>query len=855
MTVPAKSSRIIVKYLRQLAIPGVAVACLLLLFIKAQPVDPDMHNSLARDLRELQTSDIELGEAVLQHHYKLLHNYDGVVAIMQRMLRLSAALEQHHQNGSLPDTPEVKRELNKVQQQVGRKAAALDEFKSNNALIKNSLIYLPYAVNDVLMALPYNDKHGHEQFELLLRNALLVVINQDDRTREILKEVTGLIDRVIPGLSERTKVPAKLALRHTNIIVENEAGMPILLRQLSSPPASHVGAGLERLYLDHYNERQHSATRYRTLLFLAAILMLGYGIYAYYRMREKEQQLRIAAAAFETQEGILITGLDHRIIRVNTAFTRLTGYSAEEAIGKTPELLKSGLHDEEFYPAMWQTIAREKYWQGEISSRRKSGEIFPAWLNTTAVTDADEHMTHYVSVFSDITLRKQAEEQIHQLAFYDPLTKLPNRRLLVDRLRHAMTAGIRKLDHGAILFIDLDNFKILNDTKGHAVGDLLLVETALRLQDCVRGGDSVARLGGDEFIVMLEGLGTDEGQAAAQARVVGEKIRSSLNQSCRLGEIEHHSSCSIGISLFRDHEITVDDLLKRADTAMYEAKASGRNALRFFDPSMQAALEDRSMLEAELRHALSRQQFALYYQIQVNSVNQPIGAEVLLRWMHPLRGVILPSEFISLAEETGLILPIGLWVLETACAQIKLWETNPMVCDLQLAINVSARQFHQSDFVEQVREVLTRTDADPTRLKIELTESVVLDNINDTIAKMHDLKQLGVRFSMDDFGTGYSSLSYLTQLPLDQLKIDRSFVHNIGTKHTDAVIVQTIIGMGNSLGMEVIAEGVETDAQHAFLKHAGCMAYQGYLFSEPVPLEEFEIVVLIGSFARDQAGA
>jgi EAL domain-containing protein (putative c-di-GMP-specific phosphodiesterase class I) len=292
----------------------------------------------------------------------------------------------------------------------------------------------------------------------------------------------------------------------------------------------------------------------------------------------------------------------------------------------------------------------------------------------------------------------------------------------------------------------------------------------------------------------------------------------------------------------------VDELLKRADTAMYEAKASGRNALRFFDPSMQAVLENRSMLEVDLRNALSRQQFALFYQIQVNSDNQPIGAEALLRWIDPMRGVVMPADFISLAEETGLILPIGLWVLETACVQIKAWEANPLTCELKLAINVSGRQFHQPDFVEQVRRVLIKTGAVPNRLKLELTESVVLDDIDDTIAKMHDLKQLGVQFSMDDFGTGYSSLSYLTQLPLDQLKIDQSFVHNIETKHTDAVIVQTIIGMGNILGLEVIAEGVETKEQREFLNHAGCTRYQGYFFSEPLPLEEFENALLGSGF-------
>lgn len=842
--------------LLQLAIAAIAVTGLLFMFVKAQPVDPVAHNSLTRDLRELQARDIELGEAALQHHYRLLHNYDGVVAIMQRMQTLSTRLAAHQQTGSLPDTPVFSQELESVQQRIVQKSVALEEFKSHNAVLKNSFIYLPRMVNEVLDHVAFDNIGWHEAFEFLLRDALMMAVNQSEGAREELKRSIAQIDRIIPSMPGSVRVPAELASRHAKLILEHEYLIADKFVQLSSQGKSHVGTGLEQLYLDYYQAQQLTASGYRLFLFLSAMLMLGYAVYAFYRMRAEEQQLRIAATAFETQEGILITGLDHRIIRVNTAFTRLTGYSAEEAIGRTPEMLKSGLHDDEFYPSMWEDIANNKYWQGEIRSRRKNGEIYLAWLTTTAVVaDDDHHVTHYVSVFSDITLRKEAEEQIHQLAFYDPLTKLPNRRLLVDRLRHAMTAGIRKLDHGAILFIDLDNFKILNDTRGHAVGDLLLIETAKRLQDCVRGGDSVARLGGDEFIVMLEALGTEAEQAAAQARAVGEKIRNSLSLAYRLGEVEHHSSCSIGISLFRDHDITVDELLKRADTAMYESKAAGRNALRFFDPSMQAVLENRSTLEVDLRYALAQQQFVLFYQIQVNSDNLPIGAEVLLRWVHPTRGVVAPGEFISLAEDTGLILPIGQWVMEEACAQLKAWEGNPLVRELQLSINVSARQFHQPDFVERVRAVLLKSGAVPARLKIELTESVVLDNINDTIAKMNDLKQLGVRFSMDDFGTGYSSLSYLTQLPLDQLKIDRSFVRNIGAKSTDAVIVQTIIGMGNSLEMEVIAEGVETDAQLAFLVDAGCVAYQGYLFSKPVPLEEFESVVLIGGYARDRVGA
>lgn len=825
---------------------GVAAIGLLFLFIKAQPVNSVTHNSLTGDLRELQTRDTELAEAVLQHHYQLFHNYDAVNAIMQRMQALGAVFPQYQENGSLPDTPEVMRELSVMQRQVGQKAAALEKFKSNNAVTKNALIYLPRMVNRVLAQLNRADTLRRGKFEHLLLNALLMTTNQNSHAQEILKQDIAEIEKIIPGLPGHAQASAELAVRHAKSILENENGMPGLLSQLGSHGNDHVGAGLEQLYLNQYQVQQRIATNYRLLLFLAAMLMLGFAINAYYRMRERGQQLRIAAAAFETHEAIMIIDPDRRILRVNGAFTRLTGYSAEEAIGQTPDMFKSGRHDAKFFRDRWETLAREKYWQGEVWNRHKDGKVYPVWLTTTAVSDADGQVSNYVSVFSDITLRKEAEEQIHQLAFYDPLTKLPNRRLLMNRLNHSMVAGTRTGHHGVILFIDLDNFKTLNDTKGHDVGDLLLVEVAQRLQACVRAGDTVSRLGGDEFVVMLGSLSEDAEQAVAHAKAAGENIRDSLSQPYLLRDFEYYSSCSIGISLFRAHDVSVDDLLKRADTAMYEAKTAGRNTLRFFDPDMQAALEARVILESDLRDAITEQQFHLLYQVQMNADSQPVGAEALLRWMHPTRGVVLPNEFIPMAEKNGLILSIGQWVLETACAQIKAWAANPLTSQLQLAINVSARQFHQPDFVAQVRVAVLMAGADPTRLKIELTESVVLDDINEAIAKMHELKEFGVRFSMDDFGTGYSSLAYLTQLPLDQLKIDQSFVRNIGTKSTDAVIVQTIIGMANILGMEVIAEGVETEAQRAFLEHAGCVAYQGHLFSMPVPSAEFGEVLLRG---------
>ncbi|MGC2456365.1 MAG: EAL domain-containing protein [Gallionellaceae bacterium] len=556
--------------------------------------------------------------------------------------------------------------------------------------------------------------------------------------------------------------------------------------------------------------------------------------------KQAEKEILIAATAFEAQEGIIVTDAHNVILRVNNSFTRLTGYSAEEAIGQTPALLHSGRQGSEFYRQMWEDLTRDHHWHGEIWNRRKNGEVYQEWLNITAVINAKGQVTNYIASFFDITEHKAAEDKIEQLAFYDPLTGLPNRRLLLDRLQHNFAASARHHEHCAVLFIDLDNFKSLNDTKGHNIGDLLLIEVANRLQACLRHEDTAARLGGDEFIVILEKLSEDIQQAAAQTEAAGEKLLAVISQPYSLKGYKYHSSASIGISLFRNQEITVDELLKRADTAMYQAKSAGRNTLRFYDPAVQMVLEARTTLENDLHRALAENQFILYYQMQVYNTVHILGAEVLIRWQHPQRGLVSPLEFIPLAEETGLILPIGQWVLETACAQLKAWEADGLTRDLQLAVNVSARQFHQPNFVEQVCQTLRSHALNPGRLKFELTESLVLDNIDDTIVKMQALREVGVRFSMDDFGTGYSSLSYLTQLPLDQLKIDQSFVRNIGVKHSDAVIVQTIIGMADNLGLKVIAEGVETEDQRTFLEQHGCTLCQGYLFGRPVPIEEFE---------------
>ena len=558
------------------------------------------------------------------------------------------------------------------------------------------------------------------------------------------------------------------------------------------------------------------------------------------KRKQMEEELRIAATTFDSQDAILITDLDANILRVNQAFQDMSGYTADELIGKNPRMIKSERHDADFFQTIRSALLNSGKWSGEIWACHKNGQDYPTAVTITAVYDDHQQVSNYVSVARDISDIKKTELEIHQLAFYDHLTQLPNRRLLLERLQRTLAASARHGWYGALIFLDLDHFKTINDTQGHLMGDCLLIEAARRLLTCVREIDSVARLGGDEFVVVLEELSTQAQEAASQAELIVEKIRDELSKPYDLNNYDYLSTASFGVNLFRGHQESVEDLLKHADIAMYQAKTAGRNAMRFYDPAMQTAIEARADLEDELRQALAKQQFCLHYQIQVDNRRQPLGAEVLLRWEHPKRGLVSPAEFILITEETGLIIPIGLWVLQTACTQLKAWQHNALTRDLTLAVNVSAKQFRQNDFVAQVKRILLESGAQASNLKLELTESTVLENVEDTIIKMRELKRLGVSFSMDDFGTGYSSLQYLKRLPLDQIKIDQSFVRDITFDPNDDAIVQTIIAMTEALGLSVIAEGVETETQREFLDRHYCQAYQGYLFGKPLPLEQFE---------------
>lgn len=586
---------------------------------------------------------------------------------------------------------------------------------------------------------------------------------------------------------------------------------------------------------------------------VAAVLLLailGAGVFAIWYLNRMAVAQRSIRKAKETLDqalesmvsGFVLLDAELRVLNWNRRFVELHPWLGDVmapgvpfliCVQKTAESTMRSATDAE--RAEW-VAHRMALLQGPFESRQHTTPD-GTMLEIVEQPTADGGT---VIVYQDVTRLRRAMEDVELLAFYDPLTGLPNRRLLNDRLQQGINATLRTARHGALLFLDLDHFKTLNDTSGHGIGDLLLQQVALRLKACVREEDTVARLGGDEFVVMLQNLSAEPIEATAQAQKVGETILESLTKPYQLLNIEHRNTCSMGATLFGKSHQDSAELLKQADIAMYQVKNAGRNALCFFDPAMLSAITSRAEMERDLRLALEQQQLVLHYQVQVEKHGRTIGAEVLIRWQHPERGMVPPAQFISLAEDTGLILPIGAWVLRTACQQLKAWENTAATAELQLAVNVSARQFRGVDFVQTVRDIVRETGINPRLLKLELTESVVLDNINDTIDRMQTLKALGVRFSMDDFGTGYSSLAYLTKLPLDQLKIDQSFVRNIGMLTADSAVIDSIIGLARSLELEVIAEGVETAGQRDFLAEHGCAMYQGYFFGKPVAIAEFE---------------
>ena len=610
----------------------------------------------------------------------------------------------------------------------------------------------------------------------------------------------------------------------------------------------YIAAGVVRDTPDRYMRKSHSG---RTLEIKTLELPSGGVVRTYADVTHfveaqaalHESEVRFRSLTALSSDWYWEQDENFRFVRVDGRAFDSNEVSRAAYIGRTRwEAGDHGLTQAQWAEHQSVLQAHQTFRNFEMQRTGTTGIVSWTSISGLPIFDAQEVFRGYRGIGRDITEYKRNEDESRRLAFYDALTGLPNRRLLLDRLSQALVTTARNLRQAALLFIDLDNFKDLNDTMGHDLGDRLLEKVANRLVTCVRQGDTVARFGGDEFVVMLEALNPDLGSAITQVQTVGEKILAAFNQPFDLSGKEHYSTSSIGIAVFSGQQQSMDEVLKRADLAMYQAKAAGRNTLRFFDPALQAAVAERVALEADLRYGLEHGQLVLFYQPIVDETGSVTGVEALSRWAHPQRGMVAPANFIPMAEQTGLILPLGRWVLQTACNQLVDWSGDPTTQEVSIAVNVSAREFRQPEFATQVIETLRKTGANPKRLQLELTESLLLSDVQDAVRKMEQLKALGVRFSLDDFGTGYSSLSYLKRLPLDQLKIDQSFVRDLLTDPNDAAIARTVVALAQSLGLSVVAEGVETEGQRDFLLASGCKAFQGYLFGQPVPVHELDLL-------------
>ena len=691
----------------------------------------------------------------------------------------------------------------------------------------------------------------HDFFDQLVRNmadavgaqgAFVARLCSDNRA--CVETIAGVIDgTTVPAFTYALAgMPCEQVIDEGECVVKNNVTdlLPDESRQMASDMHAYVGRRLDNpkgepfgLVYVLFRERIERVDH-----ILSTLRIFGARVSAEMDRHISDLHMRDQAALLDhATDAIVVRSMDGAVTFWNKGAERLYGWTRAEAQGH-PMLTRTAAESHDLQEILDRTV-RDGEWRGELLQRRNDGNAVAVEARWTLIRNEHGAPLSILAIETDITQRKSAEHEIEHLAFYDRLTDLPNRLLLRNRLQHAMETNERSGRMGALLWVDLDNFKALNDSLGHDTGDVLLQLVAVRLSYCLRASDTVARLGGDEFIILLVDLGDYASEAASRGKMVAEKVLQAFVEPFLLGDSEGHATPSIGITLFGAATDSIDELLQRAELAMYQAKAAGRNTMQFFDPDMQAVVTARVTLEAEIRAGLKLDQFLLHYQPQVDATGLPTGAEALVRWRHPLRGLVPPGAFIPVAEETGLILPLGSWVMETACHQLAAWAVDPTLADLTIAVNVSARQFRQSAFVNDVLDILQRTGANPRRLKLELTESLLIDSVEDTVLKMVQLKNRGVGFSLDDFGIGYSSLSYLKRLPLDQLKIDQSFVRDILTDPNDEAIARTIVALGNSLGLAVIAEGVETAEQKSRLATLGCFFYQGYHFSRPIPVADF----------------
>jgi len=835
--------------------PGMIAMILLLtwLYLRADAVSPQAHYQYLAALRSLRQADVELNAAVLASRTGLLQNYDLVVRQLKRVQDGGQAIE------ALPEfiAPEARAELAvklRVLVELQReKADLIDRFQRGNAVLRNSSDYFPQAAESFLRDLRDNPRQAAD-FDNYIRAVLALGRNTDAETLRALQAQTATLAALTLPTAARHALDHLLL--HARVIIERQPEVDGLAHAILQLPTAVRHEALTRLYADAHEQSLHVADRYRLLLFAVALLLAGYLVRAYLRIgkdqrelaathrvlveryeaqRQAEERLRLFATVFSNAaEGMTITDTASRIVAVNPAFCAITGYTEPEAIGQTPALLNSGRHDRDYYRQMWAELDASGKWRGEIWNRRKDGAIYPEWLSISAVRDEAGRTTHYIGIFSDLSERKESEQRIHHLAHHDAMTGLPNRLLLDDRIEQALLKSKRSNSKTALLFLDLDRFKNINETLGHEIGDELLVQAVKRMAVVLRETDTLSRHGGDEFVAVLPEL-----EQLQDATLVARKLLQTLAQPYELAGHSLTVTCSIGIAIHPDDSATASDLLRNAETAMYHAKEEGRNTLRFYSADMNFASLGELLLETHLRSALDRGELLIYYQPKIDAKSGLlIGAEALMRWNHPEQGMIPPSLFIPLAEECGLINPLGAWALRTVCAQQRQWLDAGLIA-VPVAVNVSARQFTHQDVPALVGAALADYQLTPDLLELELTESLLMHNADDAAAVLGNLRGMKINLAIDDFGTGYSSLSYLKQLPVQALKIDQSFVQDIGEEGESIKLAAAIIALAHGMNLQVIAEGVETEAQRRYLARYGCDQFQGYFFDRPMPAEEF----------------
>ena len=836
--------------LRVVAAVVAAALALTWLFLQADAVTTGEHEEYLQRLREMRQADAELDAALLASRFGLEADFDLITAQVERLRALGNAVHRIPDFVAGDGRHRLTERLVALQGLHEEKAGLVEDFKRDTSILRNSLAYFPVAAERLL--------NGETTSPALLAEAgryVRGVMTHAQTGEARLGEELLAQHAALGALGERAPAPIQdrlhTLLRHGAVIVARKPVLDELTRRIRQlPTPAHLEA-LSQEYARAHHRATRQAHTYRWLLYVAALVLASYLAVAMLRLarasadlrhanhdleqrlaalRRTQDELRLFASVFtNATEGMIITAANGKIVAVNPAFSAITGYTPTEAVGRTPALLRSGKHDDAFYHEMWRALAEHGHWRGEIWNRRHDGSLFPEWLSITATSDTRGGVSHYIGVFSDITERKNAEARIQHMAHHDALTGLPNRVLLQDRLEQATLKARREGKHTAVLFMDLDRFKNINDTLGHDIGDGLLIQVANRCHAALREIDTVSRQGGDEFVVVLPDLAQTQ-----DAGMVARKLLAALEQPFLLGSHALTVTASIGIALCPGDGQSASELLRNADAAMYRAKADGRARYEFYSADMNSSLLGELLLETQLRGAIERDELRLHYQPKVDAASGRLsGMEALLRWEHPQLGLLAPARFITVAEDSGLIVPIGEWVVRTACRQMRSWLDSGLD-PVPVSVNLSAHQFVHQDIVGLVDRVLAENSLAAGRLELELTETVLMRDMGHTLEVLERLRKRGVGLSIDDFGSGYSSLGYLHTFPVQVLKIDQSFVHGIRPGGSDGKIASAIIALGHSLGLEVIAEGVETEFQRAFLAAQGCNHFQGYLFGRPV---------------------